>query len=107
MLVQSLLHLVHMLMRDACKKDADDSEDELDSKDNKNLAETDNKRNLRPWLIVRFSSFVTIVNFTYSFIHSGYFYSASSSPLPLRGTPNYCIDTVSELARRSAAGNYE
>jgi len=29
-----------------------------------------------------------------SFIHSGYFYSASSSPRLLRGTPNYRIDTV-------------
>src|SRR6218665_2883997 len=38
---------------------------------------------------------------THSFIHSGYFYSTSSSPLLLRGTPNYSIDTVSELTRRS------
>jgi len=30
------------------------------------------------------------------FIHSGYFYSASSSPLLLRGTPYYSIDSVSE-----------
>jgi len=30
-----------------------------------------------------------------SFIHSGYFYRASSSPLLLRGTPDYSIDTVS------------
>src|SRR6218665_1226067 len=28
-------------------------------------------------------------------IHSGYFYSASSSPLLLRGSPDYSIDTVS------------
>src|SRR6218665_1028679 len=28
-----------------------------------------------------------------SFIHSGYFYSASSSPLLLRGAPVYCVDT--------------
>src|SRR6218665_1561109 len=34
----------------------------------------------------------------------GYFYSASSSPLLLRGIPDYSIDTVSELTRRSAAG---
>jgi len=33
----------------------------------------------------------------YSFIHSGYFYSASSSPLLLRGAPDYSIDTVAEL----------
>src|SRR6218665_1722224 len=36
------------------------------------------------------------------FIHSGYFYSASSSLLLLRGAPNYRIYTVSELTRRSA-----
>ena len=36
----------------------------------------------------------------HSFIHS--FYSASSSPLLLRGAPEYSIDTVSEIARRSA-----
>ena len=33
------------------------------------------------------------------FIHSGYFYSASSIPLLLRGAPDYSIDTVSELTR--------
>src|SRR6218665_3016255 len=27
------------------------------------------------------------------FIYSGYFYSASSSPLLLRGAPDYCVDT--------------
>src|SRR6218665_1896261 len=45
----------------------------------------------------------------HSFLHSGYFYSASSSPLPLllRGTPDYCTDTVSELTRRSATDNCE
>ena len=43
----------------------------------------------------------------YSFIHSWYFYSASSSPLLLRGVPDYSIDTVSELTRRSATGNCE
>jgi len=43
----------------------------------------------------------------HSFIHSGYFYSASSSPLLLRGAPDYSIDTVSELTRRSATGNCE
>ena len=41
------------------------------------------------------------------FLHSGYFYSASSSPLLLRGDPDYDIDTVSELTRRRATGNYE
>ena len=33
----------------------------------------------------------------HSFIHSGYFYSASSSPLLLRGAPDYSTDTVSEF----------
>jgi len=32
-----------------------------------------------------------------SIIYSGYFYSASSSPLQVRGAPDYSIDTVSEL----------
>ena len=43
----------------------------------------------------------------FSFIHSGYFYSASSCALLLRGAPDYSIDTVSELTRRSATCNYE
>jgi len=29
----------------------------------------------------------------HSFVHSGYFYSASSSPLLLKGSPDYSIDT--------------
>jgi len=46
------------------------------------------------------------------FIHSGCFYSASSSPLLLRawGAHDYSIDTVSlvsESMRRSATGNCE
>src|SRR6218665_1557261 len=32
-----------------------------------------------------------------SFIHSGHFYSAPSSPLPLRGAPDYSTNTVSEF----------
>jgi len=32
-----------------------------------------------------------------SFIHSGHFYSAPSSPLLLRGAPVYSMDTVSEF----------
>src|SRR6218665_2976600 len=32
-----------------------------------------------------------------SFIHSGHFYSAPSSPLLYRGTPDYSTDTVSEF----------
>src|SRR6218665_2107597 len=35
--------------------------------------------------------------FFYSFIHSGHFYSAPSSPLLLRGAPDYSTDTVSEF----------
>src|SRR6218665_680419 len=31
----------------------------------------------------------------HSFIHSGHFYSAPSSPLLLRGAPDYSTDTVS------------
>src|SRR6218665_2990349 len=31
------------------------------------------------------------------FIHSGHFYSAPSSPLLLRGAPDYSTDTVSEF----------
>ena len=41
------------------------------------------------------------------FIHSGYFYSTSSSSLLLRAAPVYSIDTVSELTCQSAAGNCE
>jgi len=40
-------------------------------------------------------------------IHSGYFHSASSSPLLLRGAPDYSIDTVLELTGRSTTGNCE
>src|SRR6218665_621425 len=43
----------------------------------------------------------------YSLIHSKYFYSASSSPLLLRGFPDYSIDTLSELTCRSITGNGE
>src|SRR6218665_1934430 len=42
-----------------------------------------------------------------SFIDSGYFSSASSSPLLLRGAPGYSIDSVSEQTRRCATGNCE
>ena len=37
------------------------------------------------------------MHFIHSFIHSGHFYSAPSSPLPLRGAPDYSTDTVSEF----------
>src|SRR6218665_654792 len=33
----------------------------------------------------------------HSFIHSSHFYSAPSSPLLLRGAPDYSTDTVSEF----------
>jgi len=47
-------------------------------------------------------------SFSQSFSQSiGYFYSTSSGPLILRGIPEYSIDTVSELTRQSATGNYE
>jgi len=39
------------------------------------------------------------------FIHSRYFYSASLNPLLFRGTADYSIDTVLELAHRSTSGN--
>src|SRR6218665_2033151 len=42
---------------------------------------------LRPW----------IHSFIHSFIHSGHFYSAPSSPLLLRGAPDYSTNTVSEF----------
>src|SRR6218665_392538 len=39
------------------------------------------------------------ISLCYSFIHSGHFYSTSSSPLLLRGAPDYSINTVSELTQ--------
>src|SRR6218665_1695469 len=39
----------------------------------------------------------TLHSFIHSFIHSGHFYSAPSSPLPLRGARDYSTDTVSEF----------
>jgi len=42
-----------------------------------------------------------------SYIHSRYFYIASSSPLLLKGTPDYSIDTLLELTCRSATFNCE
>ena len=39
-----------------------------------------------------------------SFIRSGYFYSASSSPLLFSGTPDYIIDTVLELIHWNVTG---
>src|SRR6218665_512418 len=42
--------------------------------------------------------FFPILSFIHSFIHSfGHFYSTPSSPLLLRGAPDYSTDTVSEF----------
>jgi len=38
------------------------------------------------------------------FIHSRYFYSASSSPLLLQGTRDYMIDTVLQLTLQGTTG---
>src|SRR6218665_3943979 len=43
------------------------------------------------------SKLVGLREITYSFIHSGHFYSAPSSPLLLRGAPDYSTDSVSEF----------
>src|SRR6218665_3288551 len=40
---------------------------------------------------------IIVHSFIHSFIHSGHFYSAPSSPLLLRGAPDYSTDTVSEF----------
>ena len=40
----------------------------------------------------------------HSFINSGHFYSTPSSPLLLRGTPNYSTDTVSRRSAQATAG---
>jgi len=37
------------------------------------------------------------LNLPHSFIHSGHFYINPSSPLLLRGAPDYSMDTVSEF----------
>src|SRR6218665_1336637 len=42
-----------------------------------------------------------IRSFIHSFIHSGHFYSAPSSPLLLRGDPDYSMDTTWRLERES------
>src|SRR6218665_3834733 len=42
-------------------------------------------------------SLLTFLELIHSFIHSGHFYSAPSSPLLLRGAPDYSTDTVSEF----------
>src|SRR6218665_950537 len=53
----------------------------------------------RPLLLLPFppASIIPFSNPSHSLIHSGHFYSAPSSPLPLRGAPDYSTDTVSEF----------
>src|SRR6218665_3623866 len=53
-------------------------------------------KNLSP-VIMSPRPFVNYTGFIHSFIHSGHFYSAPSSSLLLRGTPDYSTDTVSEF----------
>src|SRR6218665_683382 len=43
------------------------------------------------------SASAPLSSYLHSFIHSGHFHSAPSSPLPLRGAPDYNTDTVSEF----------
>src|SRR6218665_263801 len=65
-----------------------------------------NKKPMQKHLTYEFSLPATIMRTTwfrtlyshaciYSFIHSGHFYSAPSSPLLLRGAPDHSTDTVS------------
>src|SRR6218665_189717 len=50
------------------------------------------------WLIHHDMYYFRLIHsFIHSFSHSGHFYSAPSSPLPLRGAPDYSTDTVSEF----------
>ena len=48
-------------------------------------------------LIETYTISLRIHSFIHSFIHSGHFYSAPSSPLLLRGAPDYSTDTISEF----------
>ena len=57
--------------------------------------------------ILHTTSSHSFIRSIHSFIHSRYFYSASLSPLLLRGAPDYSIDIVSELTCWSATGNCE
>jgi len=64
-----------------------------------------NKIQINPKVEVsQYSFYLHVSHSDNSFIHSRCFCSASSSPLQLRGAPNYST-TVSELTRRSATGN--
>src|SRR6218665_3575577 len=61
-----------------------------------------NKIQINPKVEVsQYSFYLHVSHSDNSFIHSRCFCSASSSPLQLRGAPNYST-TVSELTRRSA-----
>src|SRR6218665_1699892 len=54
-------------------------------------------RRLLLWLNLGVSLLSNWNKLPHSFIHSGHFYSAPSSPLLLRGAPDYSTDTVSEF----------
>ena len=63
-------------------------------------------RRLKNYLQSRQSNISILLHSYYNpFIHSRYFYIASSSRLLFRGIPDYSIDTVTELTRQSATGN--
>src|SRR6218665_3889454 len=50
------------------------------------------------YMYVALTSVTPLCNYyNYSFIHSGHFCSAPSSPLLLRGAPDYSTDTESEF----------
>ena len=61
--------------------------------------------NLRWHMILQHRLWNKIVHIIHSFINSWCFYSTSSSPLLLRSTPDYSIDTLSELTCRNATWN--
>src|SRR6218665_3258022 len=48
---------------------------------------------------------VSLCSYLDSFLHSGYFCSASSSLLLLRGTPDYSIDIVPHLTHLTPTNN--
>jgi len=66
------------------------------------------RENGRPCARAIVSNFSCSIIVGLFFIHSfRIFYRASPSPLLLRGAPDYSIDAVSELTRRSATDNCE
>ena len=60
------------------------------------------KNNCRKFSVRQSISLWPVHSFIHSFIHSGHFYSAPSSPLLLRGAPDYSKDTVSEFHAEAA-----